>query len=549
MFQEPTPSGSAGRYQKVSNFVGLYRHSTTGRYYGVKKFNGKRYEGSLRTADRKIAERRFKDWAANLAKVDTEVEKTTLRELGVKLLAINQGKSKSSRYIIKSILKEFTDWCGGAMQVRELRSSDIDGWLARHEGKLRNTTLNRYTGVIKQLCELAVRDRIIVESPFLRARTRWKRPQTPARIIPTTDELVAIIEAIRSQRFTRFAHHTADFVEFLSQAGLGQAEASSLTWGAVDMERGCMSIRRHKTDVRFTVPIYPHLRPLLERLKQQAGKASPSTKVFKIRNAKKALAAACRRLGYPPFSQRSLRQHLIMRLWKSGVDKKLIAKWQGHQDGGALILSTYTETFGSDDAAYEVQQLAKLGPVAVPHAPSKPAQPCAKGRSVAPAKLRPHSSNSSVMETNPFKPDEKVLTKVKGADVEATVAQVFNGEVQVKTAVGKLLWRTMHTVWSPGSSPIPKAAKPKAEVAPPVVPQPPVQTDSPQPAEPVTPPPVEASTEQNGVPVEPTTSESNQPQPASETSGVDAPAAPSQPVGVHGQNAKRKSARKRHTKA
>jgi len=42
------------------------------------------------------------------------------------------------------------------------------------------------------------------------------------------------------------------------------------------------------------------------------------------------------------------------------VDKKLIAKWQGHQDGGQLIMDTYTEVFGSDDAEYEQQQLAKL---------------------------------------------------------------------------------------------------------------------------------------------------------------------------------------------
>ena len=53
-----------------------------------------------------------------------------------------------------------------------------------------------------------------------------------------------------------------------------------------------------------------------------------------------------------------------MRLWKSGVDKKLIAKWQGHQDGGQLIMDTYTEVFGSDDDTYEVQQLAKLEPPA-----------------------------------------------------------------------------------------------------------------------------------------------------------------------------------------
>ena len=124
-----------------------------------------------------------------------------------------------------------------------------------------------------------------------------------------------------------------------------------------------MSIRRHKTDQRFTVPIYPHLRPLLEELKADAWRdATPHTLVFKIKDAKKALTNACERLGFPHFSQRNLRQCLIMRLWKSGVDKKLIAKWQGHQDGGQLILDTYTEVFGSDDAEYERAQLAKLSP-------------------------------------------------------------------------------------------------------------------------------------------------------------------------------------------
>ena len=76
---------------------------------------------------------------------------------------------------------------------------------------------------------------------------------------------------------------------------------------------------------------------------------------------------------------------------------------------------------------------------------------------------------------NPFKINDKVMTKVKGVEVETTVAQVFNNEVEVKTAEEKLLWRTMHTVWLPGSAPIPKPAKvvPVPEVVPVVpVPQP-----------------------------------------------------------------------------
>jgi hypothetical protein len=50
---------------------------------------------------------------------------------------------------------------------------------------------------------------------------------------------------------------------------------------------------------------------------------------------------------------------------------------------------------------------------------------------------------------NPFKPDDKVRIKVKGADVEATVRLVWNDEVQVRTADKALLWRTVKTVWPP----------------------------------------------------------------------------------------------------
>jgi len=40
---------------------------------------------------------------------------------------------------------------------------------------------------------------------------------------------------------------------------------------------------------------------------------------------------------------------------------KLIAKWPGHQDGGQLIIDTFTEVFSGDHAEYEEEQLAKLG--------------------------------------------------------------------------------------------------------------------------------------------------------------------------------------------
>jgi integrase len=96
---------------------------------------------------------------------------------------------------------------------------------------------------------------------------------------------------------------------------------------------------RWKTATGFAVPIFPQVRPLLERLCQ--GKAH-NERDFKIADAKKALAGVCRRLGFPPFSQRSLRRMFITRAIEKGVDVKVIAEWQGHEDGGKLILQTYS---------------------------------------------------------------------------------------------------------------------------------------------------------------------------------------------------------------
>ena len=294
--------------------------------------------------------------------IDVDVERKTLRQLIEKFEASNQGKAARTKATIRAIIKRLRQtWPGGInVQVRQIRPSDLEHWLGIHEQRLANSSYNRYCGCLKQLFQLAVKDRVISKSPFEEVRTPWKRPQSPIRRIPTIAQFEAIVQSVRDQPLNRRANESADFVEFLGLAGVGQAEASSLKCGDIDWALARLNFRRRKTGALFYVPIYSHLWPLLERRMKGLGNICPDTPVFAIKDAKKALAGACRRLGYPPFSQRSLRQCLIMRLWKAGIDKKLIAKWQGHQDGGQLILDTYTQVFGDDDASYEQQQLAKL---------------------------------------------------------------------------------------------------------------------------------------------------------------------------------------------
>ena len=196
---------------------------------------------------------------------------------------------------------------------------------------------NAFVTVLRELFQFAVRDNCIAKSPC--AHLKFRKREKPIRPTPTFEQFNAIIADIRAQQFNADASDSADFLDFLGLAGLGQAEAGALRAADVDFNAGRFITFRHKTSTGFAVPIFPQLRPLLERLCE--GKASGDP-VFKIRDAKKALAGACHRLGYRSFSQRSLRRMFITRAIEKGVDVKVIAEWQGHKDGGKLILDTYS---------------------------------------------------------------------------------------------------------------------------------------------------------------------------------------------------------------
>jgi integrase len=241
-------------------------------------------------------------------------------------------------YIVGRIKR---DWpTGKLIQIGKIKPSDCDLWLSAISCRAKRfgpASRELHISCLKEVFALAVRDRIIPVSPALHLRSAKR--EKPIRLTPTFEQFKAIIADVRSQQFNADAQDSADFLEFLGLAGLGQAEASSLTRSDVDLQAGRIITYRHKTSTGFAIPIFPQVRPLLERLCE--GKFN-GDRIFKIADAKKALAGACRRLGLPPFSQRPLRRMFIVRAIEKGVDVKVIAEWQGHRDGGKLILQTYS---------------------------------------------------------------------------------------------------------------------------------------------------------------------------------------------------------------
>src|SRR5206468_5988104 len=100
--------------------------------------------------------------------------------------------------------------------------------------------------------DLALRDKVIPSSPA--HHLKYSKREKPIRLTPTFEQFKAIIAEVRAQQFNADAEDSADFLEFMGLAGLGQAEASSLTRADIDLEAGRIITFRHKTSTGFAIP-------------------------------------------------------------------------------------------------------------------------------------------------------------------------------------------------------------------------------------------------------------------------------------------------------
>lgn len=293
---------------------------------------------SLRTTDRASAQRALAWLKEEQKQVDPSQGKLTLAELCDRYCqTIQHQKPKTVGRKSLIIRRIKSHWPTGRLtQVTKVKPSHVALWISRY--RFGPHSRNLHMECIKQIFEMAVRDGIISRSPA--AHLRRVTPPKPIRATPSFEEFKAIVENIRSQKFNGHdAEESADFVEFLGLAGLGKAEAATLRQGDIDWKREKITTFRHKTKSGFAIPIYPQLKPLLLRRRCDN---LPNERVFAIDNAKKAIANACRRLNLPKYSHISFRRMFITRAIERGVDVKVIAEWQGHKDGGKLILDTYS---------------------------------------------------------------------------------------------------------------------------------------------------------------------------------------------------------------
>jgi len=336
----------------------LYRYQSNGNYYAKVRHEGKLIWKSLKTDDRSQAKRKLADLRTKLSRIDSSAGKTTLENLCREYLSTLSQSPKTlegKEAIVDRIVSDWPIPERAECQVKNVRPADVAKWLASYS--FGPASYNAYLWFIRGAFDFAVLNRLIAENPARDIKA--KKRDNPIRLTPTFEQFQKIVADIRGQKRNARSIQSGDLVEFMGLAGIGNAEAKNLTWGDIDFKEGKITFFRQKTREGFRAPLFPQLRGLVTTMRKRC-RPKPGDKVFKTKDAKKALAAACERLEYPHFDHRSLRRMFVTRALQQGVDVKTVSLWQGHKDGGRLILSTYSHVLS--EHSDRMAKLMKIDP-------------------------------------------------------------------------------------------------------------------------------------------------------------------------------------------
>jgi integrase len=278
-----------------------------------------------------------------------------MEQMAARYLETVRGRPSTVSHKGNAIRMMLRDWPKNApRELAKIRRSHVEAWIASYKGKAA-ATVNDYIATVRAMFDQAVSDGELSASPTLGVKY-WKR-EKPIRLTPTYEQFRALISDLRhpDRHNTHGQEETADFIELAGEAGLGQGEVAGLRRCDVDLAGGSMTCFRLKTSSGFSVPIYPKARPIIER-RLAVISPEPEARLFSFDNCKKGIEAACRRLGFPHFTLRSLRRMFITRALMRGVDVQTVSRWQGHVDGGALVLRTYAHVLSREHS----QRMANL---------------------------------------------------------------------------------------------------------------------------------------------------------------------------------------------
>ena len=335
----------------------LYRYRGTGSYFALFKVKGIQRRINLETKDLEIAKRKRDEERLSLEDRNFAKESKALDPLVEEYLHLKESGSKKTKegkrvglafktlhrinHVLCHLLThrepEHPDPLA-MWKAREITKSTLERFLLTLAGDLSVRTRKEYLRTLRAFFQHLVDDGVIRKNPTAPIKITETAPKI-IRNTPTIEEVKQIIKEVRTQPFSDTRDEAADLLTFLAGAGIGNAEAASLKAGDINWKAKTIRLHRQKTKTDFEIPIFPAVEEMLRRrtngLEKEEG-------VFKVRDIKKSLTAACKRLGLPNYSHRAFRRFFITTALDAGANPRAVANWQGHSDP-KLVLKVYSE--------------------------------------------------------------------------------------------------------------------------------------------------------------------------------------------------------------
>ena len=319
----------------------LYRNESSKTYYAFVKRNGRQIRRSLKTSDRKLAERRLKEFRGDADKLVSggrnRISFTQLGEIWKTVACANLKKSSADR--IERCLRTLNAFFGERI-VSSITMRDCEEWEVSRGKGIAASTFNKDAQVLKACLQYAVDRGMLLDNP---SNVIKHRRITDKRIvIPTKEQFEKLCDTILS--LDPRAREAFPLVKLLATSGMRLAEATNITWGEIDFEKDYFvvsggDVGTKNREVR-TVPLFPAMRKFLENV-FDIEEMQQDEYLFKINSARKALETACRVANLPHFTHHCLRHYFVSNAIEKGIDFKTIANWIGHKDGGLLVAKTY----------------------------------------------------------------------------------------------------------------------------------------------------------------------------------------------------------------
>lgn len=329
-------------FQKVAEC--LYRHTPSGNYYALVKRAGKQIRRSLKTKDRKIAERKLSDFRRKVTRLSdtTAAGKILFSEIASRWLETLRAHLKPSSFTRRETSVTNLNSVMGSTTLRNVTAGVCQEWARVRGNGLAASTYNNELETLWLVLDYARREGMLLDNPADELPRR-KLPKSPP-LVPSKEQFALFVQTLRDRDARRT--EAALLVELLAYSGARLREATGMRWRDVNFATKLFTVtggeRGTKNHEARVVPLFPALEALLERLRASRNPEPASDDfVITIASAKRSMEHACKKANLPDFTHHTLRHYFVSNAIEAGVDFKTIAAWVGHKDGGLLVAKTY----------------------------------------------------------------------------------------------------------------------------------------------------------------------------------------------------------------